>query len=269
MGGVGAVVAARKRRPVLEHVLSAYSWVSEKLSPWPQEPGLHQLRVWSGPLRGAYLRTPKLSRLSFALGRYQMHVTRALDAHARPGQVVYDLGAHIGYFSLVMSRRVGPFGRVFSFEPDPANLRALRRNLECNRADNVAVVPSVVAERSGSMVFAAFEFSSVSHIATERTPGDASLIESPSLALDDFVYRDGNPPPALMKVDVEGAEGRVLAGARRLLRESRPVVIVEVSPRTIAAVDGFFKELGYRSNVIGGDSQSLVAAGIGDLLFLP
>ena len=252
-----------------ERVLSGYSWVSEKLSPWPAEAGLHQLRIWSGPLRGAYIRTPKLSRVSFALGTYQLHVTRALQASAKPGMVVYDLGAHIGYFSLVLSRCVGPSGQVFAFEPDPANQRALMRNLETNRATNVKVVPKVVADTSGSVVFAAFDFSSVSHIATQRTPDDARLIDLPSISLDDFVYREGNPPPAAIKIDVEGAEPRVLAGAERLLRDARPVVVVEVSPRTVAAVERRFSNLGYRSSVLGGDSRRLVEAGVGDLLFAP
>lgn len=251
-----------------ERVLSGYSWVSERLSPWPGEPGLHQLRVWSGPLRGAYLRTPRLSRLSFALGTYQRHVALALQAHARPSTVAYDLGAHIGYFSIVLSRCVGPSGRVFAFEPDQTNVRALQRNLESSGASNVGVVPMVVSDTSGSVVFAAFEFSSVSHIATPRTPGDASLIDVPSTTLDDFVYRDGNPPPSLMKIDVEGAEARVLDGATRLLREARPVIVVEVSPRTIEAVQGLLGGLGYRSTVLGGDSRSLAAAGVGDLLFI-
>lgn len=252
-----------------ERVLSGYSWVSERLSPWPDEPGLHQLRVWSGPLRGAYLRTPKLSRVSFALGTYQRHVTRALQAHARPGAVAYDIGAHIGYFSMVLSRCVGPAGCVIAFEPDPSNARALTRNLDASRSSNVTVVPRVVADTSGTVQFATFEFSSVSHIATTRTPADAHIVEMPSTTLDDFVYADGNPLPSLMKIDVEGAEARVLSGAARVLAEARPVVVVEVSPKTMEAVEVLMAGLDYRSTVLGGDSRTLAAAGVGDVLYVP
>lgn len=263
------VVFAHKRRSMSERVLSGYSWLSQKLSPWPEEPGLHQLRVWFGPLRGAYLKTPKLSRLSFALGTYQSHVASALREHARTGMVVYDLGAHIGYFSMVMSRCVGPSGRVFAFEPDPTNMRALVRNLEARHARNVTVVSKAVSDRTGTVRFAAFEFSSVSHIANPRTPADAVLLDVPSIALDDFVYGHGNPPPTLIKIDVEGAEGRVLEGAVKLLREARPVIVVEVSARTASHVESVLGGVGYRPFPLGGDSRSLAALGVGDLLYLP
>lgn len=263
-------MASGRHRSLTEPLLHWLSWVSERLSPWPPEQGLHELKVWSGPLKGVYIRTPKLSRLSFALGTYQSHVTRALQATVKPGMVVYDLGAHIGYFSLVLTRLVGTGGKVFAFEPDPNNLRALRHNLAVNKGGgNVKVVPSVVADESVPVLFAAFEFSSVSHIATQRTPGDATLLEVASIRLDDFAYRDGNPSPSVIKVDVEGAEARVFAGAQRLLKEARPVVIVEVSPKTFAQVDHIMCAHGYKATVLGGDSNRLVSAGIGDVLYVP
>jgi FkbM family methyltransferase len=218
---------------------------------------------------GAYIRTPKLSRLSFSLGTYQSHVTRALQDIVKPGMVVYDLGAHIGYFSLVLTRLVGTGGKVFAFEPDPNNLRALRHNLAVNKGRGVKVVPAAVADKSVPVLFATFEFSSVSHIATKGTPGDATLVEVPSVRLDDFVYRDGNPPPAVMKVDVEGAEGRVFVGAQRVLKQSRPMVLVEVSPNTYAEVDRRMSSYGYRATFLGGDSAQLASTGIGDVLFVP
>lgn len=267
--GMGMLIGSGKRRSVTEPVLHGLSWVSKKLSPWPPQAGLHELRVWSGPLSGAYIRTPKLSRLSFSLGTYQRHVTRALQASVKPGMVAYDLGAHIGYFSLILTRLVGPGGKVFAFEPDPSNLRALRHNLAVNKGRNVKVVPSVVADESAPVLFATFQFSSVSHIATTRTPGDATLVEVPSVRLDDFVYRDGNPPPSVIKIDVEGAEARVFAGAERLLKTARPVVVVEVSPKTFDEVGRRMTGYGYKSTFLGGDSTQLAAAGIGDVLFMP
>lgn len=266
---VSTLIARGKRRSLTEPLLHGMSWVSAKMSPWPRQAGLHELRVWSGPLTGAYIRTPKLSRLSFSLGTYQSHVTRALQSIVKPGMVVYDLGAHIGYFSLVLTRLAGSGGRVIAFEPDPNNLRALRHNLAVNKGRNVRVVPSVVADESVPLLFATFEFSSVSHIATRRTPGDATLVEVPSIRLDDFVYRDGNPPPAVMKVDVEGAEARVFAGAERLLRERRPAVVAEVSPKTFGEVNSRMSGHGYKATFLGGDSAQLASSGIGDVLFLP
>jgi FkbM family methyltransferase len=248
-------------------LLRGLAWASRVMYGRPDQPGLHRLRVLAGPLRGTYLSTPALTRLSFCLGTYQAGVVDLMKRFVAPGMTAYDLGAHMGYFTLLLSKLVGHDGRVFAFEPDPHNLRALRSNLEGNRHP-VTVTPAAVADASGEVTFASFGFSSVSHIADSRTPSDAVRITVPAITLDDFVYRDGNPTPNFIKIDVEGAEARVIRGAERVLREASPVVVVEARRSHWVEVEGSMRDLGYRGHVLGGE-EGMARAGVADVLFVP
>ncbi len=248
--------------------LQGLSWASQRFAGGPPTDGLHGLRVLGGPLRGMYISTPALTRLSFSLGTYQRDVLRVMRRHVRAGMTAYDLGAHMGYFALVLAKLVGPDGRVLAFEPDPRNLHALRTNLVTNGITNVRVSAVAVADKSAQVSFATFPFSSVSHIADSRTPQDAQRITVTALTLDSFVYEDGNPPPSFMKIDVEGAEARVLIGARRVLRDAAPVVIAEVWRSHWPEVAQLMVSNGYRSHVLGGASR-MDAAGLADVLFWP
>lgn len=234
----------------------------------PSQPGLHRLRVLGGPLAGMYVSAPALTRLSFCLGTYQKDVLKVMKRHVTSGMTVYDLGAHMGYFSLVLARLVGPDGHVFAFEPDPRNLAALHTNLEANAISRVSVTPAAVSDTCADVSFATFSFSSVSHIADSRTPADATTITVPSLTLDAFVYRDGNPAPQFIKIDVEGAETRVIRGAERVLREASPAVIVEAWHSHWTELAGLMETHGYRAHVLGGPQQ-MANAGVADVLFLP
>jgi FkbM family methyltransferase len=167
-------------------------------------------------------------------GDYEPALSEALLRLARPGFTCADVGAHHGYFSLLLARTVGESGRVVAFEASPANVRVLRRNLALNRLlGRVEVVEAVVSDdgrdtreiwpgRAGtssewtlSREFAARE---------DEQPIARSPLVVPATTLDAaFSHRSLD----LLKVDVEGAEGLVLAGARRLLAEQRPIVVLE------------------------------------------
>jgi FkbM family methyltransferase len=249
-------------------LLQGLAWASQRFSHQPVAPGLHRLRVLGGPLRGMYISTPALTRLSFPLGTYQRDVLKAMRSHVVAGTTVYDVGAHMGYFALVLSRLVGPEGHVIAFEPDPHNLEALNANLATNGILNVTVAAAAVADQSAEVSFATFPFSSVSHIADGRTPADARRITVTAVTLDSCVYEDGHLPPSFMKIDVEGAEARVLRGAKRILREAAPVVIAEVWRAHWPEVAELMLSHGYRAHVLGGESR-MATAGLADVLFLP
>jgi len=202
--------------------------VSPHLLGAPRLEGLHVARVVSGPLRGGLLAMPTLQRPSFALGTFESHVVAAMRAHVRPGGVAYDVGANIGYHTLVLGKLVGSRGTVFAFEPAPRELGVLRHNLRINRQQQVRVIPSALADEPGSLQFATFDYSGIGHLAGETEPADATILTVPVSTLDDFIYGDGNPPPDFIKIDVEGAEARVLLGATRLLSSVRPAIVCEV-----------------------------------------
>ena len=174
----------------------------------------------------------------YVLGTSEPVLQETLARHLRQGDVFYDLGANIGFFTLLASRLVGSGGAVVAFEPDPANRRVLEANVARNGIANVEVVEKAVAGRSGALRFAAVE-STRSRFARNDEPG----IEVPVTTLDDFVA-EGWPVPTLVKLDIEGAEVEALDGARALLTQHRPTIVCEVHD-TEAEVRARLEAAGY------------------------
>jgi FkbM family methyltransferase len=180
----------------------------------------------SGPMRGVVFECSS-SEKYFLLGRYfERDLQNALCEIVKPGQVVYDVGANIGYTSLLFSCLGGPQGRVFSFEPSPVNFSRLKRNLELNQNRTVEPLNLAVSSEEGTAFLT--ERGSQSEI-VPKGPGQREQLSCVrTIRLDDFVFRDGNPPPDFIKVDVEGHAGPVLAGMPLLLGRAHPALFIEV-----------------------------------------
>lgn len=145
----------------------------------------------------------------------------------RQNDTVYDIGAHVGYMALLFSRLCGHNGHVFAFEPSPLNFPRLRRNIEENSIANITPVQAAASDKEASVRF--LENGSMSSIIAQEDanePGRATWIHT--IRLDDFVYRDTNSPPDFVKIDIEGHAGRCLGGMQRILREHRPLLVLEV-----------------------------------------
>jgi FkbM family methyltransferase len=171
------------------------------------------------------------------LGTYEADHQRQLQRLVARGAVAYDIGANVGFYTLALCRLVGPGGRVFSFEPNPANAALLRRHLAINRVANVEVVQAAAWETSGTVRFDGAE--ATGHVDLERG------IEVSALALDDFVAR-GHPVPSFVKMDVEGGEMRALSGATGILRERRTNWLVSThSAALFAECRALFLKHGY------------------------
>lgn len=140
----------------------------------------------------------------------------------RPGMTVVDVGANVGYYALLFRQAVGPRGRVVCLEPDPGNLRELRRNVERNHLHNVEVVAAAAGEAAGEIRFSSGLNGSVS------AAGDLRV---PAIRLDDL--SDG--PVDLIKIDVEGYEAAVLRGAAGLIERRRPTLFIELHPALLTA----------------------------------
>lgn len=186
---------------------------------------LSQTSVASGGLQGATLLLDLQSEKDYWLGTYEMELQQAIQHWVQPGQVVYDLGANVGYVSLLFARAVGPQGQVFAFEPLPANQARLRQNLELNPGQPVQLVLAAAAEKSGRAAFALHGSDDMGRLQTGNT-SSAQTIEVETIALDDFV--SSHPAPHLVKIDVEGAEVLALQGMHTLLRTAKPVLFIEI-----------------------------------------
>lgn len=173
-----------------------------------------------------------------------------LRSELRAGDVLADVGANIGAFSVVAGRLVGERGHVYAFEPHPANVVALLGNVSRNGLGRrVSVLPAPLAgeEAWGAFVVASPARGSAESAFSQAEPGAAAAQLVRSTTLDALVERSVVRPPALVKVDVDGAEPAVLRGMARLLRsERRPRSLqVEVNPDVRAETLALLGEAGY------------------------
>lgn len=211
--------------------------------------GLSVVEVAAGDLRGYRLQLNLKAEKSRWLGTYEPELQAALREFLHPGQTVYDVGANIGYISLLMARRVGPTGRVFAFEALPANVERIRANLALNRLSNVSVVSGAVLDKTSRVSFFVHDsvgMGKAAGSAGRRDEHYRAEISVPGFSLDDFVYGQGNPPPAAVKMDIEGGEVLALPGMRRLLQEHHPLMLLELhGPESEQAAWGTLTAAGY------------------------
>lgn len=178
-----------------------------------------QVPIVQGPLRGT--RWVVGSGLhSCWLGTYEHQKQLMFADLLRTGDVVYDVGAHAGFYTLLAAKIVGPTGHVYAFEPLDHNLANLREHVRINRVDNVTVLACAVSGGPGRARFQEGRTSS-----TGRLCGCGQR-EVETMGLDDACAAGVIRPPSVMKVDVEGAEGAVLEGATQLLGTYGPKIFL-------------------------------------------
>ena len=167
-----------------------------------------------------------VSRTLLLTSVYEPHVTAVFRRFIRPGMTVVDVGANVGYFSALASTLVGPEGRVIALEPNSENCRLILLTMLANQAENIEVLPISAAAERGWQYFSTHVGSNGGFIGSTRDDlldGRGTVVAA--FPLDDII----EGPVHLMKLDVEGAEGLVLAGAHTLLDRYRPIVISELS----------------------------------------
>jgi FkbM family methyltransferase len=176
-------------------------------------------------------------------GSYEPHVMRALGRLIGRDAVVFDVGANIGVFALVMSR-LAPRGQVFAFEPATENFDYLEKNLVANGAGNVVAERCAVYDETGTVPFV-FSPASPSGSFVSRGAGHAGESRPvEAVSMDDYVEGRGLSRVDLIMVDAEGAEMAVLRGAARTLAKFRPALLVEVNPVSLRRFGGAsFREL--------------------------
>jgi FkbM family methyltransferase len=166
----------------------------------------------------------------YVLGTYEPDFFNALRKQIQRGDTCVDVGGHLGYYSFIMARLVGPQGRVITFEPVAENLAGLREGIEVNKFANIRVVDTALGERPGVLKLIRSEAETFSATPSARgyaVEGAHKEVEVKVDTLDSFLARE-NLSPDVIKIDVEGAELDVLRGATETLRKMRPKVLVEV-----------------------------------------
>jgi FkbM family methyltransferase len=184
------------------------------------------------------------------MGIYELRKQQVLRRLVSRGMTVCDIGANAGFYTLGLARLVGNRGRVIAFEPLPRNIQKIQRHLSLNHVRNVTLNDCALSDVTGFLRFSEGESDFTGRISQEA--GD---LEVQSVRLDQFLKEQSLPDPALLKIDVEGAEGRVLEGARELLRRAHPLLVValhglEQKTRCFEIL----RALGYRVLGLGGKS---------------
>jgi FkbM family methyltransferase len=213
--------------------------------------GLTQVEIAAGGLAGWRLWLDLQNEKDYWLGTYEPELQAALADLVQPGMVAYDVGANIGYISLLLARRVGAQGKVYAFEALPANLERLRANLALNElGQNAFVIPAAVVEGEHQVRFLVGPSGGMGK--AEGSAGRADVtysgeVDVEGLSLDGFVFDRGNPAPQVVKIDIEGGEVLALPGMRRLLEQRRPILLMELhGPEAAQAAWEILSSRGYR-----------------------
>jgi FkbM family methyltransferase len=235
-------LAGLRRVPFLGDFLS---WTSRMLVPCD---ALIWVQIQHGPSAGLWIRLNPRTGQNVQKGIGEPQVQKALVDQLRPGMTFYDIGANIGFFSLMAARLVGPQGRVISFEADPEIAERLRENLARNRFSHAYVEEKAVWSELATVSFARVDPNTspdrgLGHVSTDGST--SGTINVDAVSLDHYTAH--HPPPDFLKCDVEGAEVAVFQGASRLLSDKRPIFLVEMhSPENQRALLDKFAGHGYR-----------------------
>jgi FkbM family methyltransferase len=158
------------------------------------------------------------------LGFYEHAKQRVIYDEVRPGTIFYDIGANVGFYSLLASKLVGS-GQVYAFEPVPRNLYFLKKHLELNSVSNVEVLERAVSDRVGVAQFQLEPTGFMGHLS------EAGAITVSTVSLDSLLEQQYPPPPNYIKMDIEGAELMALRGARRTIEQYRPILFLATHGR--------------------------------------
>ena len=216
------------------------------------------VRILGGPLRG-WRWIPAAASHGCWLGTFERAEQDVFARTIRPGDVVYDLGANVGFYTLLAAKLAGPTGRVVAFEPVPRNLGYLRRHLALNHREDVTVVAAAVSDRSGT---ARFRDGPAHTVGTLAADGGSDGYDVDVVALDDYTASPATvlPAPRVIKIDVEGAEADVLRGAHRVLRTVRPIVLLSTHSTALRLeCIALLRDADYNVAPMGGDQADLVA----------
>jgi FkbM family methyltransferase len=193
--------------------------------------GLTQVKIAAGDLAGYTFLLDMQTEKDYWLGTYELALQAALRDLIQPGAVIYDIGANIGYVSLLLAKATGEKGKVYAFEALPENAERWHKNVLLNRMeDRLSLFHGAVAQTTSQVRFLVHTSGGMGKAAGSAGRQDQyqSEICIPGISLDEFVYGQDNPTPQVVKMDIEGGEVLALPGMQRVLVEARPLMLMEL-----------------------------------------
>ena len=199
--------------------------------------------VLRGPLAGFRIIHGSLAGesggASVYYGLVEPEQTAAICKILKPGDVFYDIGANVGYYTLLGAKLIGNTGTVVSVEPALRNICLLNRHLALNRLSNVQIVSAASADHGGLRRFVFGNNYAVGHLAFEEAVGQSAAIDPltfivPVVSIDS-IYETTGLASKVVKIDVEGAEFEVLRGSVKVISSCRPTIILSTHSEKLKA----------------------------------
>ena len=189
-----------------------------------------ELPILSGLNRGRKWRVGS-GVIACWLGIYENDEMAVFGGLIKPGDTVYDLGAHSGYFTLLAAKLAGPSGKVVAVEPHPLNLVALQRNLDINHVSNTTIVDRAIIDRHDSEVGLSADAVGFGYAGTVVASGGTFKVRTATL---DGLVDSGAPHPDVIKMDVEAMEAAVCDGASKVLAACRTSWLISMHEHGVA-----------------------------------
>jgi FkbM family methyltransferase len=225
-------------------------WVRGSLNRNAPE-GLTPIKIAGGSIAGLEIVLNLQKEKAYWLGTYEVELQTAVADLIKPGMIAFDVGANIGYVTLMLAKAVGESGKVFAFEALPANFDRLRDNVQINdMANRVFLSPYAVVDSARKLEFWLGPSGAMGKAEGSAGRKDIAYTQSLSvegISLDSFVYDRNNPLPDVVKMDIEGGEVMALPGMLRILEEAHPIMLLELhGPEAARAAWDILHGLGYR-----------------------
>ena len=216
-----------------------------------------------------------ISRILLTAGSWERGTTRLFEDIIQKGMVVLDVGANIGYFTLIAAKLVGEEGKVFAFEPEPYNFDLLARNLKLNGYHHVIPIQKAISDKNGraTLFLDKTQWGQHSLSRGNVTNFSGNSVEVEVQTLDDFL-KDFGHRVDFAKIDVQGAESAVIQGMRQIIKNNKNLkLVVQFSPEQLRGFDSSPEELlnrltgyGFKLYQIGESKEQMVPVDIASLI---
>jgi len=165
---------------------------------------------------------------------FEKFETELVKKEIKKGDIVLDIGANIGYYTLVFSQIVGTEGRVFAFEPDPNNFALLKKNIEINNLKNVVLIQKAVSDVSNPLSLYLCDYNHAQHRIYPSSRCNEKITVESTIIDDYFSEKEFCNKINFVKIDVEGAEYDVIEGMQKTLKSNPELkILCEFSPKQI------------------------------------
>jgi FkbM family methyltransferase len=181
--------------------------------------------------------TDIIQRYLYLFGTWEPHLTAWIRRRLTPGTTFIDIGANIGYYSLLAAHLIGPTGRIVAVEPSPHFTQALATAAHANRLDNIRIVRAAASDTTDQITFYTPSTANLGNTTQVRPRGStAATFQAEARPLPNLTTTSELAQARIIKIDAEGAEAAVIRGLTPAIDQLHPCVelVIEVTPRLLA-----------------------------------